>query len=163
MDGVRLGYTPPESVLPATAIARALCYTDGDMRRVSLPLLSALAAVALLGCQTAPRSAPQRPVDVYVTAGMDLDAVSVEDGYVVEFAPGHYKGHLRVDADDVVIVGAGTDETTIDGFLSIKGDSNSVSEMTIMGTIQISGDDNRVAPVDSRDATKIVSGTDNRY
>lgn len=133
------------------------------MKRVLFPLLSVLATVALLGCPTVQRPAPQRSVDVRVKAGTDLDVITVEDGQVVELAPGYYEGHLRIDADDVLVFGAGTDETTIEGNLSIKGDSNSVSEMTIIGHILISGDNNRVAPVGSRDAQKIVSGTGNRY
>ncbi len=143
--------------------AGTTCYTHEAMKRVLVSLSAALATVALTGCLTAPPSAPPPPVDVRVTAGTDLDTVSVKDGQVVELAPGRYEGILRVDADDVLIIGSGTDETTIDGNLTIRGDSNTVREMTIIGHILIFGDNNRVAPVDSRDARKIVSGTNNRY
>lgn len=143
--------------------ARASCYTCEVMKRILAFQLGVLATITLLGCPTVPHSAPPRPVDVHVAAGTNLDTVEVNDGQVIELAPGHYEGHLRIDADDALIVGAGTEQTTIEGNLSIKGDSNTVREMTIIGHILISGDNNRVTPVDSRDANKIVRGTGNRY
>jgi hypothetical protein len=61
----------------------------------------------------------------------------------VRFSAGVYKGDLILSGSHCEIIGAG-DETTVDGNLEIRGESNTVSSMTILGTARMSGSHGRL-------------------
>ncbi|HEU4382617.1 MAG TPA: DUF4476 domain-containing protein [Anaeromyxobacteraceae bacterium] len=79
-----------------------------------------------------------------------VERQSFEARSSVTLQPGVYRGSFRVAGSNLKVVGAGRDQTVIDGNLVVSHAFNTVSGLTVLGRVVIEGSQNHLRDVDYR-------------
>jgi hypothetical protein len=96
--------------------------------------------------RTAPSPAPEAPRRQPRRIG------PFRNNSMVRLEPGVYRGNVEIRANKVVLQGSGVRRTTIDGTMTVYGNSCAIRDLTVSGNLVLAGNNNSAAECPIRDS-----------
>ncbi len=110
-------------------------------------LLALVASVAVLGCTvvipTVPRRSPAPAPEAPRRHPRRIGPF--RNNSVVRLEPGVYQGNVEIRANKVILRGSGVRRTTIDGTVTVYGNSCAIRDLTIAGDLLLAGNNNNAS------------------